>query len=243
MAILISDLQNGITQKLGNRQDLATKYIKWVKESVQELTESMPVEELRVVGPTVNLTANQPNYALSFFLGGGSDILTQIVSFFIYFDTTVTNTSTGFNLTYETPAAIETKLTIPGMPQKYTRLGPNVYVGPKPDKTYAIFMKYQRENPFTQPDGAAGDTVFMPNDWKDIIEIAAAQRGAAELRMLDYADRYYRMLFGDPEFQSTGTAGKGQPGLIHRRVYQQQRDSENNSRRMRLITGKYCKGV
>jgi hypothetical protein len=59
-------------------------------------------------------------------------------------------------------------------------------------------MRYQIQHPFSNPP-VLTDEIFLDDDWREIIEYAAALRGAGDLRMLDYATQYHNTLYGDPK--------------------------------------------
>jgi hypothetical protein len=58
-------------------------------------------------------------------------------------------------------------------------------------------MRYQIQHPISNPP-VLTDEIFLDDDWREIIEYAAALRGAGDLRMLDYATQYHSILYGDP---------------------------------------------
>jgi hypothetical protein len=92
-------------------------------------------------------------------------------------------------------------------------------------------MRYQVEHPFSSPPSGADD-FLLDNDWREIAEYAAAERGAINLRMTDYATNYHTILFGDPEFERSSGA-RGNPGLIFRRISQMESDSESQMKQIR----------
>lgn len=231
--MIIGDLVPNVTSKLANRTDLAAKAPRWIKDSIKELTESYPFEELRVKGPTnLTFTIGQFEYPTNAFLNN-NDEYTEIVSWFIVLNGT---TGPGYILKYRTPPVVEPYTQISGIPRYWTRVGSQLIVGFNPDKTYTTWMRYQKKHQFSGDLNA--DVIRMPDTWQDIIEYAAAERGAIEERMLDYASQYHSVLFGDPEFEQSNGA-KGKPGLIFRRVSQRERDMSNNERALIPYVGRY----
>lgn len=229
----VSDLVPGVIAKLANRTDLATKAPKWIKESVLELTASYPFEELRIKGPTsVPFVVGQCEYPIGTWTNS-DDVFTEIVLWYIVLSGT---TGPGYILKYRTPPVVEPMTQISGIPRYWTRVGNSIVVGFNPDRPYTTWMRYQKEHPFS--DQLTADDIKMPKDWQDIIEYAAAERGAINERMLDYATRYHQILFGDPEFELT-SGGKGRPGLIFRRLSQRERDMSNNERQIIPYVARY----
>jgi hypothetical protein len=78
------------------------------------------------------------------------------------------------------------------------------------------------------------DPVLITQLWFDIFEYAAAERVALKLRMQDVADRMHSKLYGDPEFQRS-SGGRGEPGLIARRISQTQKNQSRSTRSVRMI--------
>jgi hypothetical protein len=234
----IGDLIPGVQLALQNRTDInAYNPQKYIRDAIQELTLSNPFEELRQTGPMKQLTVGQFQYPVSFFLNAGDDY-SQIQSLSIF---TNPNTNTvAFAMKYDTPAAMQTLIYIPGgLPAKWTRFGSNIWVGPQPNQTYTIFMSYQRRHPF--PSGATGANlnsapVYMPVEWLEIVEYCAAYRLAAgPLRWMDGAKDLRTMLYGDPAADDR----MANLGLIKARFYQQMLDQRIHSRQLTPVVGRY----
>jgi len=218
----INDLIPGVQLILQNRSDvLSYNPQSYIKKAIQELTLANPFEELRVVGPQQQLTVGQYQYPVSFFMNAGDDY-SQIHALNIF---TNPNTNTvAYPMKYDTPTAMQTLLFIPGgLPAKWTRFGQNIWVGPQPNQTYTAFMVYQKRHPFIEQNLGASP-VYMPPEWHEIIEYAAAYRLAAgPLRWMDFATQLRQLLYGDPNDMAN-------PGLIKQRFYQQQLDERIHSR-------------
>jgi hypothetical protein len=226
----ISELIPDVKLILQNRSDVLNyNPAMYIKNSIQELSQSYPFEELRVTGPRQTLTVNQYQYPVTFFENPGDDY-SQIQALNIF---TNPNTNTvAYPLHYDTPTGIQTLLFIPGgLPAKWTRFGDFIWVGPQPGQQYTVFMIYQRRHPFN--DANLGSTpVLMPPEWKEIVEYCAAYRLAAgPLRWMDFAKELRILIYGDPSDPS-------EPGLIKRRFYQQQMDERLHSRNLAVVTGR-----
>jgi hypothetical protein len=134
---------------------------------------------------------------------------------------------------------------IPGLPCAYTQVGEqrnagNLIVGYMPNSNYATYMRYQRQHPFPEVDenssqGAAilaQQKVYMPDDWQDIIEYAAAEKAMDDIGMLDVGMLFHQKVYGAP-------GDKKKPGIIVERMTQQQRQSEYNERQLRPRVRRY----
>ena len=242
--MFVSDLVPNVVEKLANRSDIVTKVPKWIKDTVLELTDSYPFEELRTTGPFRNLTVGQAEYSIDYFTNPADTNYTEVVTFFIQITSSTTSSSApisvGYELEYRTPPVVEPMTFINGTPVYWSQHGNNILIGFNPSISYPVRMKYQRRHPFsTFEKDLPNDVIMMPDNWREIIEYAAAERGAINEIMLDYATTYHQLIFGDPEFERQGVAGKGQPGLIHRRISQRERNMSNNSRQMYPRVSRY----
>lgn len=236
----------GVRRKLGGRTDADTNSPLWIKDSIRELTESYPFEELKVNGPIINFQIGIPEYSITTFTNN-NEKPTIINSWFVSSTTTLSttissnNSNTGRYLKYRTIPVLDIMIRTPGQPSKWTRNGNNFLVGATPDQAYATQMRYQREHPFLcdefDPIALQQQTILMPASWSIIIEFHAAMIGAYEYRMLDYAQTYHSVIFGDPDFQKTG---KGNPGLIFARTSNYVRDNSSNERQIQCVVMKSC---
>jgi hypothetical protein len=227
--VTINDILPDVTLILQNRTDIS-KYnpASFARKAIQELTLAYPFEELRVVGPRVTLTPNQYQYPVSFFLNAGDDY-SQIQGLCVF-----TTPQVAFPLKYDTPTGIQTILFIPGgLPSKWTRFGQYIWIGTQPALPYAAFMLYQKRHPFESGTSLGSSIIMMPPEWLEIVQYATAYRLAAgPLRWSDMAKDLHMLLYGDPNDPS-------QPGLIKRRVHQQEMDERLHSRRVNVINSRY----
>jgi len=226
-----------VIDALQGRTDVATIAPKYIKRAVQEICESMPFEELKITGPTVQLTIGQPNYPVSFFLQPGDDYV-QIPSFIIFVD--FPNNTVQTTIQYKTVMAIDPMLgsATQGLPSRWTRYGTQIFLGPVTNNTYAVFMRYQLRHRFPLDEtNLSGTMVYVPDTWEEIIYYAAAERIAVVKRWNDQATYLHQLLYGDPNSKlADGTLGR--PGLIAARTLQIERDQQHNSRQLMIRTSR-----
>lgn len=238
--MIVSDLIIGTRRKLAGRTDQDQNIPLWIKAAILELTENFPFEELKVTGPVVNFVIGQSQYAATYFTNG-NEKATQLYSWFRWNNSTPTSVEDtsvqGMIIKFRTMAVVEPMTKVSAPPTRWTRWGSNnVIVGNNPDQAYSTYWRYQRAHyfpPDTDITEINATEIKMPDSWQELIEYAAAMRGAWELRMLDYAGAYKTLLYGDPKFQISGT--DGQPGLIFQRTSQFMRDASNNERALQPI--------
>jgi len=228
-----------VVKLLGNRTDAAALATQEIADAIIELSNNYPFEQLRETGPIVQFTARQNEYHASFFVqpatgGAPQHIWNKCISWFFYLQTPVSLASTpsqssnpGYNLRYIDIEDLEVLTNTLSLPTYWSQLGqtipfaddpddPLLYVAACPQQAYYTYQRYQFLHPFTYP-AANTDPILLPTNWYDIAQYCAAERIALQLRLQDVADRYHKILFGDPEFERS-SGGRGQPGLIARRI-------------------------
>lgn len=248
----VQDLIAGVTRKLGSRTDTDAIAPLWIRDAVFEITESYDFAELQTTGPLVKFTIGQCRYPSKSFTNNNENA-TRIDSWFRFNTGTPTNIQdislNGMLLKFRTKAVVEQMAKNIAPPSKYARLDDTtLIVGPSPDQAYYSFQNYQKEHPFPEDTidnnaylGSLLDsTIYIPRSWKLIVEFWAARLGALEKRMLDVAQNYHEVLFGDPNFQKTSDLSKGTPGLIFHRVSQFERDASQNERALQPIVINSC---
>lgn len=252
MAFKVQDFVLGVQRKLGNRQDIVPFIPLWIRDAVYELTESYDFPELQETGNLVQFTPGTCRYKNRFFTLGNVRP-TRLASWFVFnqgtptgIDDTVLN---GRNIKFRTKPVVTQQSKVLTIPSCWTRINHDtVLVGPNPDQGYFTYWEYQKEHPF--PDDTVTDNanlnsllsadVYITRSWKIILEFWAARVGALENRMMDVAQSYYQVLFGDEAFRKSGDPSKGTPGLIFHRESQFERDSGQNERALQPLVMPSC---
>ncbi len=245
----IAALTPGVISLLGNRSDVAAKVPQSMGESITELSNDYPFEELRISGPVVQFTPGVSQYDPTFFQAPATETnpytLNKVISWFFYLQPPVNllgaafgNTNPGYNLIFRDIENLEVLINTVTLPQFWSWIGGSLYIAATPLRPYYNYIRYQWVHPFTEPVAASTDTIYLPPTWYDIIKYATAERIALSLRMEDVADRYHNILFGDPEFQRS-SGGRGQPGLISRRISQTQKNQQRSTRSIRVMRSTY----
>src|SRR4051812_8373820 len=199
MPYKVSDLVTNVWKKLSKRDDVLAEAPRHIRDAVVELTESYAFEHLRVTGPVVNFQVGLCEYGINYFTNNNEGA-TMIESWFVNLANTNpgagVNTGTplatdnGYVIKFRTIGVVEPMSRISGPPSRWTQWGNNnLVIGNCPDKTYQTYWRYQRNHPwagdYESLTDIANNTIFMPHSWRDIIEYAAAERAAIELRMMD----------------------------------------------------------
>lgn len=235
----INDLIPDVIDALQGRTDVASLVPRYARRAIQEITANNSFEELRRTGPTVTLTVGTAIYSASLFLNSADDYSYPEV-FTIFVDPP--NNTTFDTLKYKTPIAI-TPLTSPatkGTPGWWSRFGPSFFFGPNPDNTYSVFLRYQVKHPFTPDVTSLGSsTLFLPDDWEEIVVYATAERIALVKRWNDQVDMIHKILWGDPAAGTSVDGTMARPGLVKARQLQVERDQKFNTRNLGIIVPRY----
>jgi hypothetical protein len=248
---VINDLFPGVQEALFGKNITPQQSAIWVRKTLENLTAKYPFEELRVKGPLVNLGPGLGNqgsnyeYAVSYFLNAGDDMtLSENPVIFLSpaqaqqvnlvgTGTPFGTSPVGYGMDYVTPKAIQTMLFIPGgIPFKFTRYGQYFWFGPQPGNTYQCYLPYQRRHPF-QDANLGASPLFIPPEWQDICEYAAALRGAQSLRWPEQVKWMREILYGDPKNP------EGRPGLLSAIDLQIERDQQKSSRQLMPVVARY----
>lgn len=229
--------KGGLQSLLANRFDLEARgAYTWLMDACLEFSRNFRFQWLETTGPLFYTTAGQYSYDLNNFIllqdaGKIANIIPSLYRYFLPFTPIPGTSMPGNNLLWKTIDALELMFHTPGIPQYFTRYGSQIYMAPVPNASYPIYLRYQVEHPFSNPP-VGDDKFLLDNDWREIVELGAAERGAIILRMMDYASQYHTVLFGDPEFERSSGA-RGNPGLIFRRISQMEGDSESMMKSIR----------
>jgi hypothetical protein len=234
--------KGGVMAKLASRTDLeALGSLTWLMDGIMELSRNYRFQFLEKTGPTFSTTAGVYSYPLDNFLLTGdagkiANVVPSLFRYFIPYNPIAGVVNPGSELLWRSVDALELLFNTPGIPSYFTRYGGNILIAPIPQAAYPIFLRYQVEHPFSNPPSLT-DKFMLDNDWREIAEFAAAERGAINIRMMDYASQYHQTLFGDPEFERT-TGAKGMPGLIFRKITQLESDSQDHMKALKPMVAR-----
>lgn len=224
----VSDLVLDVKRKLANRQDADALAPFWIRDSVREITDSIPFTELEIFGPDLAFTTGTAVYDVNNFINENDEV-SSVVGFEVFMDYPTNKISRM--ILYKEPMAIRPMSRISGIPVYWSRFSDKFIIANNPDKPYATSMMYQRKHPFIA-ENLAGQTLLIPDSWLEIVVFASALRGAMELRLADYITMYHQVLHGDPEKPD-------QPGLLKARMTQHQRDKGMNQGQVVPTVGRY----
>lgn len=255
--MLVKDLVPGVIKKLRNRDDIADDIPDYIMKAVLDLTQSYEFEELRKFGPIVNFVQGQSVYPKEgngcIFIYPDDVKITFIVSWFCYFSTDLTsvsaggntftqnsstsNVNTGLEMKSRAVRVVQPMSVIPGQPTCYVIVANSIMVGFNPSTNFVTQMLYQRQHPKPRAGSSVAvqnqQEIYMPDDWQDIIEYAAAEKACDNVGMNDVGIMYHQKIYGNPQ--------RKYPGLIAERQSQQQRNVAFNERQFRPTVRRYTR--
>lgn len=237
----------GVWTLLASRSDLVTRGVYgWITDAILNISRNFRFPILEHSGPVIQFSPGLTIYSNNaLILPSDTGLVTNLIPSFVRFFnpyTPVTPPNLGNNssstLKWKTVDALELMFNTPGIPTYFTRYGNAYMIAPVPDTIYNAYLRYQIEHTFNgsvagKPQAVAADPFLLPNEWKQVVEYATAQIGATALRMLDYAQQYHTVLWGDPQ-QAISSEGRGNPGLIYRLISQMEGDSTSMMRSIRV---------
>lgn len=222
----INDRVSYVQSMLGERTDLATKIVTWLKDAYIELSMMYPFEELQdTQTTTIDLTTGEfIAYPTPASTGGVRGVV--IIELWDTLGTTfkwVLKRKSVRNLANYPP-------TPTGPPTVYAPFGVtknvdgtiknyNIQVRSVPDAAYKL--KWRLWMKPTIAGTVSSTVILLPDDWLEILDYAAAMRGFAVLNTQDKAMGIMQLLHGtnDPK------TGRVIPGLIAQRIRKQQAES------------------
>lgn len=223
----IKDLVEGIQSKLAGRTDVPAKAPRWIQSAIRELSENYPFIELETSGAEAQLVAGERQVPVENFVTPGQ-FPTDIKFFELFIDYPANTRSVAIHL--REPGVVIPLSRIPGLPKFCCRYGANILFGFCPDKAYKVIMYYQKRHEFAP---ALEETeILMPPDWLEILEYAAAEKGATELRLPDYVTMYHQLLHGDPQ-------NAAEIGLLKAKVSQHAKDKAKNVGQIGITVSQY----
>lgn len=236
-----------IQQYLAGRIIDSATMADWVTKAVLELSGDYWFQGLQNTGPYFYFTPGTYSYAQTNFLqpADTTSEIRKVASFFMYYQAGLASppppnlvgggVNAGVVLKYRSMDSIENSLNTQAIPAYWGRFSGLVYIAPCPNQNYLSYMRYQKAHPFPNAGtvNAGNDTIYLDDDWQEIVEYAAAYRGAISIRLMDYAAQYRQVLYGDPKAVDAG-GRRIDLGLIYSRTAQYERDVTTSVRSLKI---------
>jgi hypothetical protein len=234
----IGDLVNEVLIRTENRTSDANRATIWLRDALLDITMDSQLrnefDELEVIGPKFNLTANPvganpvvQEYAFSNFLTPG-DYNTSTLGFLIW-----TDPPSNFNRVRLSETSYQDSDRIspyPGLPTKWYRYGDMAGFSPPSDRAYQVQARIYRMHPVDNTSIATinATTILLAQDWNEVLIWAAVLRGFTELLEFEKATSVRTLLYGDPEMPQ-------RPGLLQGKKKRHEREAWRRQKALRPI--------
>lgn len=191
-----------VTSLLGGRTDQASNISNWIFNSYKDLAFAVPFEELELTQNTLSVqninTVPYPSDARAIK--------------FITLGFPAAN-ATSFRPLWKRNVGILDRYapTPTGVPAIWAPFNNQILLAQTPNDNYPLIIRYWQK---VVPDPSAlNNTVLrVPDDWLEIIDYGAQERGLIDFQDMNKANDIHILLWGDP------AARKKNPGLIRQRV-------------------------
>lgn len=221
MTTTIQNLEQEVVKKLENNksQSRLNDIDRWIRDALIEIggnPESRDdFDQLEEFGPTFLLQGGPSvkagaiqEYAFSNIVPVG-DYNLSTLDILLWIDPPIN--STRRRLRFTTYQAADKTPQFTSTPTEWYRFSDNFGLMPVPNLNYQVQARILRRHPITDWFNAQGllntTVILLPNEYFEIIEWAAAERGFAENLNYERAGEIHTMIHGDPE-------DPGRPGLL-----------------------------
>lgn len=212
MATTIQNLEQEVILKLENRTSETANVDRYLRDALIELTGNPDLRdsfsELEEYGPLFNLTGGPigvsvGEYPETSFVPQGppADYNIKTLDFLIWTDYPTNQHRRKLIPTHFQDA--DKFQSSPSLPTMWYRFGNTIGFESTPNQNYQVQARLMRRHPITDYFNASGllntTVILMPNEWYEVLEWAAAQRGFMELLEFEKATSIRTLLWGDPE--------------------------------------------
>jgi len=224
----ISDRLPVVRGLLGGREDKDTEIANWIANAYQSLGSSLPFETLEDTATPVTV-AGTDNYPYPSTARGIKSIVIGIPA---------ANPQSFPPLIKKNMALLDRYGPQPGTPSLWAPFGGNYFLRQVPNDSYSLTIRFwirpqiQRLTGTQNADPAT--TLFVPDDWIEILDYSSQLRGYMDLQEFDKAQVIRVLLYGDP------ANTKKEPGLIKANLRRIQAEHENNQYGLRPRIRRYA---
>jgi hypothetical protein len=232
-SFIIQNLEQEVLLKAENKTTDAARADAWLKDALLELTSNPSFrnefDQLEEYGNLFNLTSQVQEYPE-----------TALVPLTHY------NTATLDILIWQDPPtnSIRRKLGFShyqkadnfqptfSLPTEWYRFAQNIGFTPVPDKPYQVQTRMLRQHPINPVLNQT--TILIPNDWNEILVLAAVERGFIEYLEYEKAGAIHKLLHGDPKHPE-------RPGLLEGRKKRREMEAWRTEGALRPVYRSVCR--
>lgn len=248
--VTIQTLETETVRKLENQvsADRLTDIDRWLRDALIEISGNTEFrddfDQLEEFGPTFNLTGGRSiaagavqEYAFSNIVPVG-DYNLSTLDILIWID--YPTNATRRRLRYSSYQASDKTPQFTSTPSEWYRFADTFGLSPVPDKNYQVQARILRRHPivdyFNQLGQLNTTVILLPNEYFELLEWAAAERGFAELLNYERAAEIHTMIHGDPE-------DPARPGIIKSLKSRRKKENWRQEQSLRPIVHRYSCGT
>lgn len=228
---LFSDLDNEVILKVENRVDDLSRADAWLRDALLEITGDPnfrnEFDQLEVYGSQFNLTARVQEYPETNLIPPGQ--LNQATLDINLWQNPPTNTIRRKLNPSHYQKADNFQPTF-SLPTEWYRFGANIGFSPIPDKGYQVQTRMLMMHPINYANLAA-TAILIPQDWNEILVLAAAEKGFLELMEYEKSNKIHMLLHGDPKYPT-------RPGMMNGRKTRREQEFGRQEQPLRPIVRK-----
>lgn len=204
----IADLSPDVIFNLSGRSDLQIRTYAWLRDAYREIGSNYPLETLEDSDSSLTVAGtDQYDYPA---LARAIKTLTLVMSQ----GQTIPLQPRSMRVIdyYPGPAS-----NMYGTPCIWAPFGASYFLRPVPNGSYTVLSRFWKK---VEIAGTIEDTIVnVPDDWLEVVTLAATIRGHIALNERDKADQIRTLLHGDPRDQA------GNPGLIKSKLRRAQAEA------------------
>jgi|SRR5215469_1669277 len=234
----ISQLEAEVILKVENRTTDTSRADVWIRDAILEITSNFELrnefDQLELYGNLFNLTPQVQEYAevpnlipanvqynvatldILLWQDPGTNLIRRKLELSHY------QKSDNFQPTYS-------------LPTEWYRFGGSIGFTPIPDQAYQVQTRMLQQHPIIYDANNVVDNttpILLPNDWNEIIILAAAERGFIELLEYEKSGKIHTLLYGDPKTPQ-------RPGLMFGRKKRREQEGWRTEQVLRPIIRRY----
>lgn len=204
----ISDLSVDVIFGLGGRSDLQARSYSWLKQAYLEIGSNCPLETLEASED--NLTV----YGIDAYDYPATARAIKVLSVVLSAGQTIPIRKRSMQVIDQYPGP-DSNMT--GLPCIWAPFANQLFLRPVPNGSYTLRQRFWRKP--TIETVVETTELLVPDDWLEVLVLAAVARGHIALNERDKANQIQTLLHGDPAHQQEN------PGLIKTKLRRQQAEA------------------
>jgi hypothetical protein len=223
----IEQRTQAVIDMIGGRTDQNNNIYSWLGYAYTEIGMSYDFEELEETTTTA-LDGNNSNNSYPYPTivdSNNNNWTTRAVKSLVIVESNNSNNNLMIHLSHKPIQFFDRLPNVVGRPAIYTKFKQNVILHPAPSNSYDGWLLRWRvwRKPFLLAGNNLNSTeIYLPDDWVEILDYAAALRAHTRLLERDKAAEIMQLLHGSEDPRR----GRRVPGLIEQKLLQRHAESQ-----------------